>query len=95
MIKTETYTIHGVPFVRTYSDANRYVARDGVSYDEANDPASLGRTYTEGDVIQTEEDEVTTESVATELLENGLVTLPTEDEPDYLNEREEEPNYFA
>lgn len=57
MIKTENYEIKGVPFVRTYSDENRYVVRDGVSYEEANDPAALGRTYTEGDVIQTEESE--------------------------------------
>lgn len=55
MIKTEIYTINGVAFVRTYSDANRYVVRDGVSYDEANDPAEFGRVYAEGDVISAEE----------------------------------------
>lgn len=55
MIKTEIYTINGVAFVRTYSDANRYVVRDGVSYGEANDPAEFGRVYAEGDVISTEE----------------------------------------
>ena len=54
MIKTETYEVNGTAFVRTYSDANRYVVRDGISYDEARDPASLGRTYTEGDVIRDE-----------------------------------------
>ena len=94
LIKTETYTINGVPFVRTYSDANRYVVRDGISYEEANDPASLGRTYTEGDVIH-DEDEVTYESVAADILESGIVELPTIDEPDYLNEHEQEPDYFA
>ena len=51
MIKTETFYIGEQEFTRTYSDANRYVVRDGVSYGEACDPAELGRTYTEGDVI--------------------------------------------
>ena len=51
MIITELYNIKGVDFVRTYSDAGRYVVRDGISYDEACDPAEFGRTYTEGDLI--------------------------------------------
>ena len=51
MIVTENYQINGVDFVRTYSDAGRYVVRDGISYEEACDPAEYGRTYTEGDVI--------------------------------------------
>lgn len=55
MIQTETLEIGGKQFVRTYSDSNRYVVRDGVEYDEAIDPAEFGRTYTEGGVIQTEE----------------------------------------
>lgn len=55
MIKTETYTINGVSFVRTYSDANRYVVRDGISYEEACDPVEFGRTYTEGDPIPIED----------------------------------------
>ena len=48
MIKTETVTINGKEFIRTYSDENRYVVRDGVAYSEAVDPAEFGRTYTEG-----------------------------------------------
>ena len=51
MIVTEPYELNGRQFVRTYSDANRYVVRDGVAYSEANDPAEFGRTYTEGDLI--------------------------------------------
>lgn len=51
MIRTETHTIDGREFIRTYSDAGRYVVRDGISYDEAWDPAEFGRTYTEGDLI--------------------------------------------
>lgn len=51
MIRTENFTINEKQFIRTYSDAGRYVVRDGVSYEEACDPAEYGRTYTEGDVI--------------------------------------------
>lgn len=51
MIKTENLTINGRAFIRTYSDEGRYVVRDGVSYEEAVDPADKNRTYTEGDYI--------------------------------------------
>lgn len=51
MIMTEHFLIEDRDFVRTWSDANRYVVRDGVSYEEACDPAEFGRTYTEGDTI--------------------------------------------
>ena len=52
MIQTETFYINGREFTRTYSDSNRYVVRDGISYGEACDPAEFGRTYTEGDLIE-------------------------------------------
>ena len=55
MIKTESLTIGGQEYTRTYSDDNRFVVRDGISYSEAIDPAYLGRTYTEGDVMPDEE----------------------------------------
>ena len=55
MIQTETFYINNREFTRTYSDANRYVVRDGVSYSEACDPAEFGRTYTEGDLMSDEE----------------------------------------
>lgn len=51
-IKTETFMLNGREFTRTWSDANRYVVRDGISYSEANDPSEFGRTYTEGDVME-------------------------------------------
>lgn len=54
MIKTEIIYIDNRQLTRTYSDEGRYVVRDGVSYDEAVDPAELGRTYTEGDIIPVE-----------------------------------------
>lgn len=64
MIRTESLTIGGKDFTRTYSDAGLYVVRDGISYDEAIDPTDLGRTYTEGLPIDADE--------ATELL--GILT---------------------
>ena len=52
MIKTETYFIGEREFTRTYSDSGRYVVRDGISYEEANDPSEFGRIYTEGDIME-------------------------------------------
>lgn len=52
MIKTEVYSLGGLSITRTWSDEGRYVVRDGISYDEANDPTELGRTYTEGDYFE-------------------------------------------
>ena len=52
MIKSEHFDVNGRDFIRTYSDAHRYVVRDGVSYSEACDPAEFGRTYTEGEVME-------------------------------------------
>lgn len=46
MLYTETVTIDGREFTHTWSDLYT-VERDGVEYDEAYDPAELGRTYTE------------------------------------------------
>ena len=55
MIKTESLTIGGQEYTRTYSDDNKYVVRDGISYSEAVDPAYLNRTYTEGEEMPDEE----------------------------------------
>ena len=55
MIVQEHFDVEGRDFIRTYSDANRYVVRDGESYVEACDPAELGRVYTEGDPLPPEE----------------------------------------
>ena len=54
-IITEHYEINGRKFIRTYSDAGREVVRDGIAYAEANDPAEFGRTYTEGDLLPTDD----------------------------------------
>lgn len=55
MIVTEQFYVGECLFNKVYSDANRYVVRDGVAYSEACDPAEFGRTYTEGDLIPPEE----------------------------------------
>lgn len=58
MIQTENLVINGTRFVRTYSDSNRYVVREGVEYDEAIDPAEFGRLYEEGREIRVDEEVV-------------------------------------
>lgn len=55
MIRTETYMLGEREFTRTWSDANRYVVRDGVEYSEANDPSEFGRVYTEGEIMPPED----------------------------------------
>ena len=55
MIVQEHFDVNGRDFVRTYSDAGRYVVRDGIEYSEANDPAEFGRVYTEGDPMPPED----------------------------------------
>lgn len=55
MIVQEHFDVSGRDFVRTYSDAGRYVMRDGVEYSEACDPAEFGRVYTEGELMPQED----------------------------------------
>lgn len=64
MIKTETFKINGVDFIKTYSDAGFMIhggSPEG-DYPEAIDPADLGRTYTETD-IPIEQDEAEAEGI--------------------------------
>ena len=56
MIIQEHFDVGGRDFIRTYSDAGRYVVRDGAEYSEACDPAEFNRQYTEGDIITDEEE---------------------------------------
>lgn len=52
MIQTETITIGDKQYTRTYSDRGMMI-HGGMpegDYDEAIDPAELGRTYTETDI---------------------------------------------
>lgn len=57
MIVQTHFDVNGRDFIRTVSDSNRYVVRDGVEYSEACDPAEFGRTYTEGDVMPVDDTE--------------------------------------
>jgi len=60
----EHFDVNGRDFIRTYSDENRYVVRDGEQYSEACDPAEFGRIYTEGDIIESDDvDEATAEEI--------------------------------
>jgi len=56
MLYTETVTIGGRQYRRTYSDTYK-IARDGVEYDEAVDPVDTDREYTETDTSKTETEE--------------------------------------
>ena len=64
MIKTESVTIGGKAFIRTYSDKGMYIhgGSPEADYSEALDPAELGRTYTETN-IPIEGDEATAEEI--------------------------------
>lgn len=68
MIVTETFEINGRQFVRTYSDSGRYVVRNGVEYSEACDPASFGRTYTEGNLMPVDEGALADKAAAYDIL---------------------------
>lgn len=68
MIITEQYEINGRSFTRTYSDDHRFVVRDGVEYEEANDPTEFGRVYEEGERIPYYDEEVNDEELAEILL---------------------------
>lgn len=68
MIVQEHFDVNGRDFVRTTSDAGRYVVRDGVEYSEACDPAEFGRTYTEGELLPLEERQAQMEEVINILL---------------------------
>lgn len=57
MVIETTIEIDGVTYDYHYSDSNRYVCRDGQQWEEAVDPLGSGRTYTEGDPIDVDEDE--------------------------------------
>lgn len=63
MIKTESLTINGKSFIRTYSSTGYMIERDGIRYSEAIDPAEFNRVYTETDeLIETDPTEPTTET---------------------------------
>lgn len=68
MIVQTHFDVYGRDFIRTVSDAGRYVVRDGVSYEEACDPAEFGRTYIEGDLIPEDETAIADKAEAYDIL---------------------------
>ena len=74
MIKSETITIYGRTFVRTYSDANRMIKQDGTGavYSEAYDPVDSGRTYTETEELIEGETDTEDYKTAFEILTGGI-----------------------
>lgn len=73
MIRTETLTIGKKTFIRTYSDAGRYVVGGSPkgAYAEAIDPAEFHRTYIEGDPIPPGEIAAEAEEITNILLGNS------------------------
>ena len=55
-IVTETFEINGRQFIRTYSDAGKYIIGGSPEnqYVEAVDPAAFNRSYVEGELIPNE-----------------------------------------
>lgn len=68
MIVTENFKVGERDFIRTYSNSGRYVVRDGISYSEACDLAEFGRTYTEGDLMPIEEQDIEAKAEAYDIL---------------------------
>lgn len=58
MIVQEFFEVNGTEWVHTYSDAGRYILRDGLRFEDADDPVSFGRTYTEGKFFDPDDSEV-------------------------------------
>ena len=68
MIVQTHFDVNGHDFIRTVSDAGRYVVREGISYSEACDPAEFNRQYTEGDLIPQDETELADKAEAYDIL---------------------------
>ena len=61
MVIYEIATINDHEFEHVYSDAGKYLVRDGQQWEEVYNPLDTGRTYTEGEPIP--ETEATAEEV--------------------------------
>lgn len=72
MIVTETITIRNKEYIRTYSDQNKLIERDGVQYSEAIDPLDSDREYTETDITIDYGEEATEEDYQNALAEMGV-----------------------
>ena len=74
MIIQEHFEVNGRDFVRTYSDAGRYVVGGSPvgEYSEACDPAEFGRTYVEGDLMPIDPEDLADKAKAYDIL-TGVV----------------------
>ena len=63
MVVYETVTVNGKQFEHVYSDAGKYLVRDGKQWEEVYNPLDTGRVYAEGEPIPE------TESTAEEVLD--------------------------
>jgi hypothetical protein len=80
MIIVEPITIDGIDFIRTYSDQNVLIERDGVMYSESIDPIGTNRTYTETDIpIDTPNDDEATDADYQSALQELGVTFDEEE----------------
>lgn len=72
-IVQEHFIVEGIDFIRTSSNAGRYVVGGEPygEYTEACDPAEFGRTYTEGDVIPPDESDLADKAEAYDILTGG------------------------
>lgn len=70
MIVQEHIEIDGRDFIRTYSDSGKYVVGGEPygEYEEACDPAELGRTYTEGELMPPDEQTIEDKAEAYDIL---------------------------
>ena len=66
------YESYSDALTRAYSDANMYIERDGVHYEDAIDPTELGRTYTETDIPIDDSDEATPKDYEAALARLGV-----------------------
>ena len=70
MIVQEHFFVGERKFIRTYSDAGRYVVGGEPygEYEEACDPAEFGRTYTEGDPLPVDDSDIADKAEAYDIL---------------------------
>lgn len=72
MLRTETVTFNGKEYIRTWSDANMMIERDGALYEEAIDPIDSGRVYTETEQPIADESEATESDYIAALQDMGV-----------------------
>jgi hypothetical protein len=74
MLKNEIVTFNGIEYIRTWSDINMMIERDGVLYEEAIDPIDSGRIYTETEqaIVKDGEAEATDEDYQSSLESLGV-----------------------